>query len=70
MAERQRPDTVEQLLEVIRSDFREAPAGMSQDDFDRLCSNIARAISVALEKHEGRYHQISPEFGEPQRPED
>ncbi len=64
-----RPDTVEKLLETIKTDLPEAPSGMSQDAFDRLCTNIARAIATGLEMHENRHHQIKPEFGEPDRPE-
>jgi translation initiation factor 2 beta subunit (eIF-2beta)/eIF-5 len=65
-----RQDTVERLLETIKADFPEAPEGMSKDDFDRLCSNIARAIAAGLQMHEDRHHQIKPEFGEPDRPSD
>ena len=65
-----RPDTVEQLLATIKADLPDAPAGMSQDEFDRLCTNIARAIAAGLQIHENRHHQIQPEFGEPQRPEE
>lgn len=61
-------DTVEQLIQTIKSDLPQAPAGMSQDEFDRLCSNIARAIAAGMQKHEDRHHQIKPEFGEPDRP--
>jgi hypothetical protein len=61
-------DTVERLLETIKSDFSEAPSGMTQDEFDRLCNNIARAIAVGLQMHEDHHHQIKPEFGEPDRP--
>jgi hypothetical protein len=61
-------DTVEKLIETIKADFPEAPAGMSQDEFDRLCSNIARAIAAGMQMHEDRHHQIKPEFGEPDRP--
>ena len=65
-----RPDTVETLLETIKADLPDAPSGMSQDAFDRLCINIARAIATGLEIHETRHHQIKPEFGEPDRPGD
>ncbi len=70
MADRRNLDTVEQLIETITADFPEAPAGMSQDEFDRLCANIARAIATGMQLHEDRYHQIQPEFGEPHRQED
>lgn len=63
-----RQDTVEQLLETIKADLPEAPSGMSQDAFDRLCISIARAIAAGLQMHEERHHQIQPEFGEPDRP--
>jgi hypothetical protein len=61
-------DTVERLVETLKADFPEAPAGMSQDEFDRLCSNIARAIAIGMQMHEDQHHQIKPEFGEPDRP--
>ena len=63
-----RPDTVEQLLQTIKADLPDAPAGMSQDEFDRLCLNIARAIAAGLQMHENQHHNIKPEFGEPDRP--
>lgn len=61
-------DTVEQLIQTIKADLPDAPAGMSQDEFDRLCSNIARAIAAGVQQHEDQLHQIKPEFGEPDRP--
>lgn len=63
-------DTVEQLIQTIKSDLPDAPAGMSQDEFDRLCSNIARAIAAGMQMHENQHHQIKPDFGEPDRPGD
>ncbi|TVR73307.1 MAG: hypothetical protein EA415_07895 [Sphaerobacteraceae bacterium] len=61
-------DTVEQLIQTIKSDLPDAPAGMSQDEFDRLCTNIARAIAAGMQMHENQHHQIKPDFGEPDRP--
>lgn len=69
MADQERQDTVEQLLSIIKSDLPEQPQGMSPDEFDRLCDNIARAIAAGLQMHENNRHQIQPEFGEPDRPE-
>lgn len=68
MSDQERQSTVAQLLNVIKSDLPERPEGMSQQDFDRLCENIARAIVTGLQMHENRHHQIQPEFGEPDRP--
>ncbi len=61
-------DTVEQLIQTIKADLPDAPAGMSQDEFDRLCTNIARAIAAGMQMHENQHHQIKPDFGEPDRP--
>jgi hypothetical protein len=61
---------IDRVLEQLRADFPEPPAGMSSEEFERLCGNIARAIMAAMQAHEDRYHQLTPEFGEPQRPED
>lgn len=65
-----RPDTVEQLLKTIKADLLDPPEGMSQDEFDRLCQNIARAIAAGMQMHENQHHNIKPEFGEPDRPGD
>jgi C4-type Zn-finger protein len=65
-----RQTPIEQVLQQIRADLPSAPQGMSDDEFDRLCNNIARAIMAALQAHEDRYHQLTPEFGEPQRPDE
>jgi hypothetical protein len=64
------PETVDQIVQMIRRDLPDAPQGMSQGEFDKLCGNIARAIIVTLQQHEQRQHRIEPEFGEPQRPGD
>jgi hypothetical protein len=64
------PDTVEQLISTIKADLPDAPSGMTQDEFDQLCRNIARAIAAGMQMHENRHHQIEPDFGEPYRPGD
>jgi hypothetical protein len=64
------PDTVEKLLQTIKADLPAAPGGMSEDEFNQLCRNIATAIAAGMQMHENQHHQIQPEFGEPQRPED
>ena len=60
---------IDRVLEHVRADFPNPPQGMTNDEFDRLCNNIAQAIMTALQAHEERYHQMTPEFGEPQRPD-
>jgi hypothetical protein len=70
MTDQHHQDLIEKVVQQIRADFPSAPHGMSDDEFDRLCTNIARAVAAGIQHHENRYHQLSPEFGEPQRPED
>lgn len=68
MAEREHQETIDQLVQVIQTDMPSSVEGMTQEQFDQLCRNIARAIATGLQMHEDGYHRIAPEFGEPDRP--
>lgn len=53
------------LVDTIRQGLPDSPGGLSADQFNRLCENIARAVIQAVSTHETRLHAQTPEFGEP-----
>lgn len=66
--ERQRePIDQARLVDELRRGFPTAPGGLSEDEFARLCDNLARAIMLAVASHETQQHSPEPEFGEEER---
>ncbi len=58
---------VSQLVGEIKQGLPAAPGHMSEQDFSRLCDNIANAIVKAIELYDHGLKSPEPEYGEEER---
>jgi len=66
MNQRANVDTQE-LVAMIKRGLPSAPGQFSEEQFNRLCDNIASAIAGAIEHYDGRMKSPEPDFGEEER---
>ncbi|HEX3721164.1 MAG TPA: hypothetical protein VHV31_00140 [Nitrolancea sp.] len=55
------------LVDEIKRGLPTAPAQFSEEQFNRLCENIAGAIATAIEHYDGSLKSPEPDFGEEER---
>jgi hypothetical protein len=55
------------LVAEIKRGLPSAPGPFSEEQFNRLCENIANAIAGAIERYDGRMKSPEPDFGEEER---
>ena len=66
MHQRSTVDTQE-LVATIKRGLPSAPGQFSEEQFNRLCDNIANAIAGAIERYDGRMKSPEADFGEEER---
>ncbi len=55
------------IVSDIKRGLSAAPGQMSEQEFGRLCENIATAIVNAIDMYDGRAKSPEPEYGEEDR---
>lgn len=58
---------ISQLMNDIKRGFPSAPGQFSEQEFGRLCENIATAIVNAIDAYDSRAKSPEPEYGEEER---
>lgn len=56
-----------QLVSEIKQGLPAAPGQMSEQEFSRLCENVANAIVKAIDMYDRRIKSPEPEYGEEER---
>lgn len=67
MTGKQRNIDVQLLVSELKRGLPAAPGQMSEQEFTRLCENIAGAIVSAVDQYDSGIRSLEPEFGEEDR---